>query len=29
MDQGRKIVEIADAIVTAHKLMAGTPREDK
>jgi two-component system, response regulator / RNA-binding antiterminator len=27
MDQGRKIVEIADAIVTAHKLMAGNPRE--
>ena len=29
MDQGRKIVEIADAIVTAHKLMAKNPREDK
>jgi two-component system, response regulator / RNA-binding antiterminator len=28
MDQGRKIVEIADAIVTAQKLMAAKPRED-
>ena len=29
MDQGRKIAEIADAIVTAHKLMARSPTEDK